>query len=368
MTIYLESIVKKINKLFSPVFVKALTWSLLALVSCITPFEPDFKEQPDAVVVQGFISNEPGPYTIQLVRPANYSFAGYSIGIKNAVVYITDDAGNRENLLEVPESGLYKTQNLQGETGRTYQLHMEIDGKKYESKPELIRDAGEIDRVYDEPFQEIDALSNQSRLGGWNVYIDTKDPIENGNYYRWNFLHYKLVGTCGSINDRFGNPLYRVSCCGDCWDIIRCTGVNCINVANDALINGKQISRKQVGTVPVGCRDRYYLEVEQQALSRDSYVFWKTVRQLLQNTGGVFDVAPSAVPGNITCLSDPDEQVLGFFSAVGISRKAHVVDRRNSEIVNCPPDLPDVPGFPAPCTTCVQSLYRTPQKPLYWNF
>ncbi len=340
---------------------------LVVMASCVTPFEADFKDQPNAVVVQGFISNEPGPYVIQLVRPANYSFAGYSVGIKNAKVFITDDTGLREDLVETTNSGQYKTKSLQGVIGRSYVVHFEVDGKTYESRAEKILDVQPIERIYEEPYNGIDPATNRSRQMGWKIFIDSQDPAESGNYYRWNALHYKRASTCGSINDRFGTPLYRVECCGNCWDIVRCTGVGCINIANDALINGKKIVREEVATVPIECRDKYYLEVEQQAISRDAYVFWKTIRQLLQNTGGVFDVAPSAIPGNITCLEEPDEQVLGFFSAVGISRVSYTVDRTASEFVNCPPQLPDRPGLPAPCTTCEESIYRTPKTPRYWD-
>lgn len=347
-------------------FRKAATWILILLVGCVTPFEPDFKEQPDALVVQGFISNEPGPYTIQLVRPANYSFAGYSVGVNNARVFITDEKGEGEELTATTSGGQYKTKTLRGITGHTYQLHIEVDGKKYESKPELLRDVSPIERIYHEPFQSISSTTNKSQLGGWKVFIDTRDPAESGNYYRWNSVHYQQIQTCNSIKDRNGTPIYRLLCCTNCWDIVRCLGPNCINIANDALINGKSLVRQEVATVPVGCRDRYYLEVEQQALSRDSYVYWKTVKQLLQNSGGVFDVAPSAVPGNLICTTNSNEQVLGNFTAIGISRVSHVVDRSGAERVNCPPELPDPPGIPPPCAPCQESLYRTGQKPQFW--
>jgi hypothetical protein len=355
---------------YQPSTNKAALWALIALMAaCVTPYEADFKQQPDNVVVQGFISNQPGPYTIQLVRPANYSFAGYSIGIQGAKVYITDNTGLREDLVETLANGQYKTQKLQGVTGRTYQLHFEVNGKTYESKPELLREAGTIDRIYHEPFQSISPITNEKQLGGWHVYIDTKDPGERGNYYRWNSVHYKRLVGCGSIKDRNGNPLYRLFCCTDCWDIVRCLGPDCIKVANDALNNGQEIARQEVATVPVECRDKYYLEVEQQALSREGYLYWKTIKQLLENTGGVFDVAPSAVPGNMNCLTDPDEQVLGYFGAVGITRVGYVVDRSTAERASCPPDLPDPPaGPPPPCAPCEESLYRTGQKPRFWNF
>jgi len=40
-----------------------------------------------------------------------------------------------------------------------------------------------------------------------------------------------------------------------------------------------------------------------------------------ETTGGLYDVIPAAVPGNVKCTSDPDELVLGYFSVSGVSNK-----------------------------------------------
>jgi hypothetical protein len=348
---------------------KISAWLLLLVTAgCITPYEPEFKEQPANLVVQGFVSNEPGPYIIQLVRPANYSFSGYNISINNAKVTISDGQGRVETLFS-RGSGQYQTQSLRGEVGQTYQLHIEVNGKKYRSRPETIRPVSKIDRVYDKTFRGIDPLTNKDVLGGWRVYIDSKDPAEQGNYYRWSWKHYRQSVFCGSAKDRFGNPQYGLFCCTSCWDIVRCSGPGCISVGSDALINGKSIAGKLVAEVPVGCPDRYYLEIEQHSLSRDAYLYWSTVNRMLQNTGGVFDAAPSAIPGNLTSLTDQDEEVMGFFGAYGIERVGYFVDRRFAERTSCRQDLPYPPtgGIPPPCVACTESLDQTGTRPRFWD-
>jgi hypothetical protein len=361
----------------NPVLYKRLisrwtAWCLVLLTGCVTPYDAEIPEIPAGIVVQGFITNEPGPYTVKLTRPTNYTLKGLNFAVQNAVVYITDDQGKRENLVERKGTGDYLTQTLRGQTGRTYQLHIEADGKKYQSKPEMVRPVSKMERVYHESYRTVDPLTRKDVLGGWRVYIDTTDPVESGNYYRWSSVHYKQAQFCGAVRDRLGNPLYGLSCCSpSCWDIVRCTGPNCINIANDALINGKKIAMQKVADVPVGCLDRYYLEIEQQSLSRDGYLFWNTVKRMILNTGGVFDVTPSAIPGNITCLTNPDEEVFGFFGAVGVERVGYVVDRTGADRTNCIPEFPLPPsgagGFPPPCTTCTESNFRTTRKPLFWD-
>ncbi|HEV7350158.1 DUF4249 domain-containing protein [Telluribacter sp.] len=364
----------KIKKFYTPAlnFTRLTGWCLMLLAGCITPYDGEIKEVPPGIVVQGSITNEPGPYVVRLTTPANYTYAGLNLAIQKAIVYITDEQGNRENLVE-KTPGEYHTQSLRGEVGKTYQLHIEANGKKYQSRPETIRPVSNIDRIYDESYRTIDPVTNRDILGGWRVFIDTKDPAESGNYYRWNSVHYKQALFCGAQRDRYGNPVYGLYCCStNCWDIVRCTGPNCINLANDALINGKNISRQMVAEVPVGCLDRYYLEIEQQALSREAYQFWNSVKRMMQNTGGVFDVTPSAIPGNITCLTNPDEDVFGFFGAIGVERVGYYVDRTGADRSNCEPEFPLPPsgagGMPPPCETCTESLYRTTKTPRFWQF
>ncbi|WP_247235448.1 DUF4249 domain-containing protein [Telluribacter sp. SYSU D00476] len=354
---------------FKKLLYKSVGWCLVLMAGCITPYDGDVKEVPPGIVVQGFISNEEGPYTVRLTTAANYTYAGLNYAIENATVYITDNEGNRENLVH-KGLGEYQTQTLRGQTGRTYQLHIEANGKRYQSRPETIRPVSKIDRVYDESYRIIDPNTRQDILGGWKVYIDTKDPAESGNYYRWSWKHYKQAVFCGSVNDRNGNPLYGLFCCNaNCWDIVRCMGPNCINVANDALINGKNITRQEVAEVPVGCLDRYYIEIEQQALSRDAYVFWNTVKRMLQNTGGMFDVTPSAIPGNMTNVTNPDEDVFGYFGAIGVERVGYYVDRTGADRSECDMGMPYPPtgGIPPPCAPCAESLYRTAKRPGFWE-
>jgi hypothetical protein len=346
---------------------RVLTWSLMALIGCVMPFEADFKEQPQGLIVQGYISNATGPYFIRLNRPAEYAFRGFNDIVKNATVYLTDDAGGRYAFEEIPGGrGDYRSVNFKGAIGRSYQLHIEIGDKRYASSVEQIRPVSAIERVYEEPFRTFDA-SNRSVQGGWNVYIDTQDPAETENYYRWNWIHYNFVFQCGIGRDRNQNPQYYIPCCTNCWNIVRCTGTDCINLATDRLVNGKKIARQKVAVVPIGCRDKYYIEIEQQSLSREAYAYWSGLQRLINNTGGVFDTAPTALPGNIRCLTDPTENVFGFFAAVGVSRVGHFVDRTQGERSNCPPFLPGREPSP-PCIECKNDLFQTSQRPEFWEF
>ena len=280
---------------------------------------------------------------------------------------IEDNLGNREALREQAPGGIYQTRvgGIQGVVGRSYKLIVQTkSGIRYESSPEVITAAPPIDKLYAEYRNEL-VPGTSIRKQGWDVYLDTKDPETTGNYYRWEWTHYEAISVCQKTLVRSGTSYTGSYCCTPCWDITRC--YNCISVNSDADINGQAISRQLIMRAPYTSTAPYYVEVEQQALSRGAYQFWKSVRGLVNNTGGLFDAAPQTVQGNIRCISDPNITVYGYFGATGVSRLPFYVDRSQGQGVP-EMDLPvDVPPL-APCVACENSIYRTPIKPQWWVY
>ena len=58
--------------------------------------------------------------------------------------------------------------------------------------------------------------------------------------------------------------------------------------------------------------------VSQASLSADAYNYWAKLKKNNQESGGLFDSQPVNTRGNLKCLSDPDENVLGFFGVSSI--------------------------------------------------
>jgi len=117
-----------------------LLFSLL-LLSCVTEYQPDTVSLPPALVVEGQITDQPGPYTVRLTRTADYSYKTLNLLETGAVVSIEDNQGNRETLREQAPGGVYQTRvgGIQGVAGRTYKLTIQTkSGTRYESVPELI--------------------------------------------------------------------------------------------------------------------------------------------------------------------------------------------------------------------------------------
>ena len=66
-------------------------------------------------------------------------------------------------------------------------------------------------------------------------------------------------------------------------------------------------------------RIRYSILVRQYTLSEKGYFFWKTLRDINQTQGTLYDIQPGVVRGNIHSLTDKNEVVLGYFDAATVS-------------------------------------------------
>lgn len=341
-------------------------FSLLLLTTCVEPVNVDLGEPVKRLVVDGLITTKPGPYSVRLTNTAKYtsSSEGTNFVVRGAKVTLSDDTGYTEQLTEV-SAGTYQTSanGIQGQIGRTYTLHIETEGKQYESRPELLRPTTGADKVYAEFKEEAPGVEE-----GFYVYLDTQDPVQTEDFYRWNWVHYVRENICfNEIIPPSTQPTV-LDCCGNCWNIIRCNG--CVNIASDTYSNGTTISRQLLAIVPYTSRSKYFLYYEQLSLSRDAFKFWRGLEQQTNNVGGIFDAPPSIIRGNIFNVNDDTEVVLGLFGASDVKPGFINVDR--SGIVKPPTSPPPVirpplNGPPPPCYPCMESVIRTANTPPLWQ-
>ncbi len=90
----------------------------------------DFSEFGSQIVIEGIITDQPGPYTVNISRTASHNNTDRFPLVSGAEVIISDDVGNSEMLRQV-KAGLYRTQTLQGVPGRTYYLYVQVEVEEY---------------------------------------------------------------------------------------------------------------------------------------------------------------------------------------------------------------------------------------------
>jgi Domain of unknown function (DUF4249) len=345
-------------------FYTAILLSLgLLTFQCVSNFDPKITENDPKLVVDGLITNQPGPYRITLQYSVPYTNRTSVSSVSGAVIEISDDKGNKERLTE-RQQGIYETapNGIRGIVGRSYTIHITTpNGKKYQSKPELLKPVAAFGKI-SAKYQDTKALLIRGFL---YLYIDVQDPMTPNDFYRWKWTHYKKEEYCfvAVSNGPTGLIRTRSKCCEPCWEIQPCNG--CIFLANDRLTNGKTITSVPIGTIPYNDTTPYFINFEQYSLTPEAYQFWQSVENQTSNSGGIFDLPPATITGNIICTSHPEEQSLGYFGASALVYQAQYIARNNIP-VQVYDRMDDNWIDLNQCVKCQESLFRTPKQPMGW--
>lgn len=329
---------------------KTLSFLITFIVfGCVTPLDQEPGDFTDHLVVEGFITNDYGLYTMNITRVTRFAGVsdGGSIGtVEDAIVTITDQNGNvtpldrahvlRKELYNEPPScapiakyittltGYTTRGDFRGEVGNTYTLEIQIDGKIYQSEPQTMLPTPPISDIQFQ-FKELPSTDPIVNPSGVEILASWHDPPNQENYYSWKINGIYLIYT---------PPLGGTACClydpNDggatmCWIIEN--DISGSELAySDEQVDGQQVSLK-VGFIeddglrfasPLGGIENYFVEVEQYRISKEAYEFFNQIENLQEIDGEIFDPLPQSIRGNIFNIQDPNEIVIGFFGAFSV--------------------------------------------------
>jgi Domain of unknown function (DUF4249) len=316
---------------------------LLLLSSCIDLINI---EVPDSYssqrVVDGVITDEPGPYTIQLSRSTSTEkfFLKFAKGVEGAKVTLADDIGTSEILTE-NEPGTYQTKadGIQGVVGRSYSIKIETkDGKVYQSIPDTMKPVGDLDSLYYEPESYL-PLNDQTRYG-FRFYIDGSGVPDIDNLVRWKFtgvfqiyaepkLHTsppncrKDPRLCsGWIFGDFGLQKVSDNCsCCTCW-VTRYEDKP--RVSDNQFVANSRVKKIEVGYVPLEYfsfqEGKYRVEVKQMSLSKEAFDYLRLIQAQKEGATSLFQPPTGKIRSNIFEQNGAD-QVLGVFYASAVKKK-----------------------------------------------
>ena len=147
------------------------------LSSCRQEINVDLNESPPHIVIEGIVTDQPGPYTVTISRTTNFFEPVLSYPpVTNAAVTISDETGNEDTLKEM-EEGDYRTSTLQGIPGRSYLLTVRSQGMTYNGVS-TIPNRVTIDSFTAQPFEFLNGDP------GFILTVTFDDPPETKDYYR----------------------------------------------------------------------------------------------------------------------------------------------------------------------------------------
>jgi hypothetical protein len=291
--------------------------SLLALsAGCITQFIPDTDESEELLVVEGVITDEPGVNnTVRLSKSQPLGSFNAYVPVPGCQVRIEDDLGNTYTMHETLP-GTYSTYpwEFTGEIGRTYTLHIDAGSAfetryTYMSLPMEMKPVPPIDTIYYEK-QVMPVTDGSSHLEeGCQVYLNTTDPDGSCKYYRWDFQEtWEILLPYDVSNNR-------------CWITEKSKS---INIKNTSALTQNRIAQYPINLVTNETdrlKIKYSMEINQYSVSEDEFGYWKRLQNISEDVGGLYDLIPSSITGNVFCVEDPAQRVLGYFSVSAKSSK-----------------------------------------------
>jgi len=150
-----------------------LIYAMLLLTGCIEEFDPPSEGFENLLVVEALLTDENQPFEVKLSRSMPLDTIVW-IPESGAQVSLSNGSGEKIGLEEVSE-GIYRSWNISGKVGESYQLHIiTSNGLSYVSDRVIMRDTPPIDSVTWK-YEKIPT----GDVTGVQIYVNTHDPENN---------------------------------------------------------------------------------------------------------------------------------------------------------------------------------------------
>jgi hypothetical protein len=344
---------------------KPVTLSILIccglLGSCYKPYTANLEADEKILVVEGMITNEVASYHVRLSYASPFYSNGSRQPVNSARVYVTDEKDIYYPFREL-KNGYYISDSLKftGHSGSTYTLNIAApDGDIYRSDPQQLFPVFYLDNIYAEPGSRemLSRFNGQVVLSqGANIMIDIRNQEKvlpgfriNANLVRQYFYALFIPPPA------FDPPLYSFYC----WQTdnansnINLTKKGYSSGSSDLIkkhevyfvedqlyffgkVYGLGPRQQDLSYIALPSTERQSYVVKHRilylnlyALNNDTYFYYKSMDEQLRSEGKLFDPIAVQLDGNISCVTNHDKKVIGFFEASSVSRSSYIVDFRN---------------------------------------
>jgi Domain of unknown function (DUF4249) len=201
---------------------------LLTILACKKVVRVDLVDVTPRIVIEGNITDGPGPYQVLLSQTVNFSANNTFPPVTGATVTITDsNSGKAEQLIEV-DSGVYLSLALMGLPSHTYQLVVVAAGQQYTASSKMPLPV-RLDSV---TLEANVTLNNQREI---NAVVNFQDPPGITNYYQFTeAVDGRVIPDIFVFDDRLSDgryiqePLFNDSSYLQVGDTLQVT-MNCVD-------------------------------------------------------------------------------------------------------------------------------------------
>lgn len=292
---------------------------LLSMAGCKDPYDMELRSSDRSLlVVEGFL-NLGATSNFRLSRTISLSEKTQLKPELRAVLTVEGKDNTAAPFAE-KGNGSYTADLVHLQVGKEYRLRIRTaDGKEYLSDYVTVKDTPPVDSINWRQDDE-----------GIHVSVSTHDPDNDTRYYRWDFeetweirsffiSQYKFTGDTVLPRDMATEDVSK------CWKTAPSTT---ILLGSSAKLVEDVIKESPITTVDrmsEKMAHRYSILVKQYALSKEAYEYLELMKKNTEKLGSIFDPQPSEIRGNIHCVNDPEEPVIGYITASAVQEKRHFI-------------------------------------------
>lgn len=330
----------------------------LILVACVKHYEPVI-ESKDAVkfVVTGEVNKGDEVQRINVSTTSPVSSPKY-FPVTGCVVKIIDGKGNSYLATDM-QDGNYEAKIPESELtpGNSFKVDIVVPGGiNIVSDFEQIHDCPEVDSLY-YMIETIPASNPAFVIKGIRFYTNLDARNMDSRYFRWEAIESYEYHAFYPIEYFYDGKLNHILPPDHsrqiCW---KTAPVNTV-----LTLTTKNLAQNKYNFFPLHFVDNistprlvygYSLLLRQYALSEAAFNYWEKLRTNSVGQGGLYEKQPLVIKGNLHNITNPEQDILGFFSAATVTSKRIFV----KNIENLPSEYD--PG----CTTEGEEPRRTGLK------
>lgn len=275
------------------------------------------------LVVEGVINTGSDSTIIHVSRTVQISSGRDSAAETGAQVSVENSNNISYPLSEIGK-GVYAASDMGLDSTQEYRLRIKTsNGKEYLS-----------DLIQSKSTPSIDSIGFAISNNGLQLYVNTHDPKGSTRYYRWQYqetwrFHSKFFSSyMTSGNAIVPRPINQIK-----YYCFANHSSSSIVLGSSAKLSQDVIYQQPILSIPSTSEKielRYSILLKQYALTQDAYNYWQNLKKNTEQLGSIFDAQPSEIQGNIHCISNKQEPVIGYISVGNVKQKRIFID--NSQL------------------------------------
>jgi hypothetical protein len=333
------------------------------LISCQEVFVPDVEDVEPFLIVEGSISTIPGPHTVLISFSSRFQHNLIFKPVNSATVYVEDDLDQRTYFYRIA-NGVYRTDtadSFAANIGQSYILTIETDdGNIFKSNPQTVVACPEITSLYCN--HGVEKILTENAYGeaieipfdGIRIYTGTDGILPYNNFYFYKYSAYEQHKTGIEVgmntiylyghrrlSGKYSNYLLVGN--ADEFGDFALRYKKILFIAKDDMINYDPPIPESIEIVTTRFEGLIF-KLQQYSLSPDAYEFWHDAETQLEAKGRLFDPVSPQLHGNIHCVSDTTQKIVGIFSASAVTEKLayFYINYRNRTITRDVESMPEL--------------------------